>query len=68
MDEAKFEEILKLLEMQKQAFTDLSVDRVAAAMGSGKLGQNVQLTVQRAIIFRNQIERRVRELSASQLA
>jgi hypothetical protein len=64
MDEAKFEEIFKLLEMQKQALTDLALELVTAAMGV-KVRPSAQLSAQKAIIFRNKIERRVRELSAS---
>ena len=67
MDEAKFEEILELLNMQKQALTDLALELIAGAMGV-KNGQRVQLTAQKAIIFRNKIEQRVRELSETQTA
>ena len=64
MYETKFAEILKLLELQKQALTDLALDLVTAANGV-KVGERVQLSVQKAVIFRHKIERRVRELSAT---
>jgi hypothetical protein len=58
MEHAKFEEIFKLLESQKQALTALAVELVTAP----PLIAKAQLCAQEAIIFRSKIEERVREL------
>jgi len=42
----------------------LALDLVTAANGV-KVGERVQLSVQKAVIFRHKIERQVRELSAT---
>jgi hypothetical protein len=64
MDDNKLREILKLLQMQKEALTELTVELLANtvtpnAMSRAKAG----VSAQKAIIFRAKIEQQVRRLS-----
>jgi hypothetical protein len=66
MDEAKFDEILMLLAMQKGALRPLALELVTPQpTGGAESAFKVRLSTQKAIIFRNKIEQRVRELSAN---
>jgi hypothetical protein len=67
MDDNKLKEILKLLEMQKEALTELTVELLAntmtpSAMSRAKAG----VSAQKAIIFRSKIEQQVRRLADQQ--
>jgi len=61
MDNNKLEDILKLLELQKQALTELALQLVtpATVMNFSKAG----VSVQKAIVIRAKIERQVRGLA-----
>ena len=67
MDDNDLKEILKLLQLQKEALTELTVELLAntmtpTAMSRAKAG----ISAQKAIIFRSKIERQVRKLTAQQ--
>ena len=63
MDETKFEEVFKLLDLQKQALTELAMELMTPAPLMRR--KNAQLNAQKAIIFRAKIEQQTRRLSAS---
>jgi hypothetical protein len=60
MDDNKLKEILKLLQMQKEALTELTVELMTpGTMPRAKVG----VSAQKAIIFRAKIEQQVRRLA-----
>jgi hypothetical protein len=59
MSKAKFEEILTLLELQKQALTELALELAAPTAQS----DSVSTSLQQMIVFRAKIGERVRELA-----
>jgi hypothetical protein len=61
MSKAKFQEILTLLELQKQALTELALELAAPTAQSD--GVKARTSLQQTIIFRAKIEERVRELA-----
>jgi hypothetical protein len=64
MDEIKFEEILRLLDLQKQALTELALELVTPA--PLRDGHRAGMSAQKAIIFRAKIEQQVRRLSSTE--
>jgi hypothetical protein len=63
MDDNKLKDILKLLHMQKEALTELSIELMTP---SGMSRANVGVSAQKAIIFRAKIEQCVRKLAKQQ--
>jgi hypothetical protein len=61
MSKAKFEEILTLLEPQKQALTELALELAAPSAQSDSV--KARTSLQQMIVFRAKIEERVRELA-----
>jgi hypothetical protein len=61
MSKSKFEEILRLLELQKQALTELALELAAPTAQSDAV--KARTSLQQTIIFRAKIEERVRELA-----
>ena len=67
MDDDKLKEILKLLHLQKEALTELTVELLANTMTPSAMNRvKAGVTVQKAIIFRAKIEQQVRRLVVRQ--
>jgi hypothetical protein len=67
MGDNELKEILQLLQMQKEALTELTVELLANAM-TPNAGSRVKagISAQKAIIFRAKIEQQVRRLAEQQ--
>jgi hypothetical protein len=62
MEENKLEEIISLLNLQKQALMELAVELVTPPFAKNRINASVEM--QKAMIFHAKIERQVRGLAA----
>jgi hypothetical protein len=67
MGDDKLKEVLKLLRLQKEALTELTVELMANALTPSATSRaKAGVSAQKAIIFRTRIEQQVRKLVEQQ--